>query len=378
MRKFYVLFVCLICSCMFLQSCSSSDPIKSSSSSNTGNKSMVSSKANVLSSLESNAVTDISLTFVGDCTFGMINDYNYSNGFISLCEASNSPTYPFDRVKQYFENDDLTVINFEGTLTTATKEGDKQWHFKGPKDLAYILPKSSVEVAVLSNNHAPFDYLQQGLDDTKQALSDASVGLTYQNAPYVKTIKGIQVVIIGDSSIIGENTTSTSGVADKVLAQIKEYKTSNDIVVVDMHWGNELDTQPSEWQVTTAHQFIDAGADLVLGQHPHVVQGIEKYKGKYIAYSLGNFAFGGCYSTSNPQTFIFKADFSVSKQNVTSEINIIPCYMTSSNEYKSPNIIYNNFQPMPLVGKEADDVKNLVLQRSTLVTNGIKDVKIND
>jgi hypothetical protein len=214
------------------------------------------------------------LDFAGDCALSDINDEEDPLGFPEVYKKAKSLTYPFDKVKSFFASDDLTIVNFECTLTNAKEEGNKQWHFRGSASYAAILPASSIEVAVLSNNHCPLDYLAQGYRDSVRNLTSAGVGMVEENIPFIKTVKGIPVVIIGDSSIIGENTTVTAGAAERVLAQIRQYKQPGNIVVVDMHWGNEYkDVQP--WQKTAARQFVDAGADLVVGQHPHMLSGIE-------------------------------------------------------------------------------------------------------
>jgi poly-gamma-glutamate capsule biosynthesis protein CapA/YwtB (metallophosphatase superfamily) len=373
LKKILSMLICLICLIILFSSCEI-DKIETISQ-NSKNSSVITKPVTTSSTISTNITTSISMSFAGDCTFGTVNG-NDKIGFVPIFVKSDNPIYPFDKVIKYFKADDLTVINFEGTLTTATKEADKQWHFKGLKTYANILPESSVEVAVLSNNHAPIDYFQQGFDDTKTAMVDAGVGIIYQDTPYIKTIKGVQIIIIGDSSIIGENTTFTTGVEERVTNQIKRYKKINNIVIVDMHWGCELALKPSDWQVNTAHKFIDEGADLIVGQHPHIVQGIELYKGKYIAYSLGNFSFGGSYHTMEPQTFILSANFNVSNQGCISSIEIVPCYSTSSIQKSSANVLMNNYQPIPLVGKEANYVKNTVLQRSSVLQGGITDISL--
>jgi poly-gamma-glutamate capsule biosynthesis protein CapA/YwtB (metallophosphatase superfamily) len=316
------------------------------------------------------------LDFAGDCTLGDINDGENPMGFPAIYRISNSLTYPFDRVKSFFALDDLTVVNFEGTLTTAKAKGNKKWHFRGFASYAAILPASSVEVALVTNNHCPLDYLEQGYRDTVQNLTTAGEGIVEENKPFVKTLKGIETVVIGDSSVIGENTTETTGVAERVLNQIRKYKRADNIVVVDMHWGSEYqDVQ--QWQKTTARQFVDAGADLVVGQHPHLLNGIESYKGKYIVYSLGNFAFGGNRSCPDPKTCVFRAIFT-SCGGVTSlkEAGVLPCYTTSIDIKNGNGLLQNNFQPTPVTGEKAQQVIDFILSNSSILPNGIKAIKL--
>ena len=187
---------------------------------------------------------------------------------------------------------------------------DKQWHFKGPARYASIFPAGSVEAVGLANNHS-FDYLQAGFNDTVANFRKAHVPVFYQNVPSITTLRGVQTVIIGDCTVVGENTTVIDGAPERVLGEIRRYKRPGNIVVVMMHWGSELDTVPRPWQQAMGRKFIDAGADAVVAAHPHVLQGIERYKGRYIAYSLGNFAFGGNSLARIPDTFILRLRFRV-------------------------------------------------------------------
>ena len=246
----------------------------------------------------------------GDCTFGTVNGDGGAGRFPSVYRRSHQLDYPFALVKPWFLHDDLTVVNFECTLTDAAKTADKQWHFKGPARYASIFHAGSVEAVSLANNHS-FDYLQAGFNDTVANFKKARVPVFYQNVPYITTLRGVQTVILGDCTVVGENTTVIDGVPARVLNEIRRYKRPGNIVIVMMHWGSELDTVPRPWQQAMGREFIDAGADAVVAAHPHVVQGIELYRGKYIAYSLGNFAFGGNSLARHPDTFILRLRFQV-------------------------------------------------------------------
>lgn len=185
-------------------------------------------------------------------------------------------------------------------------------------------------------------------------------------------MRGVQVVIIGDCTVVGENTTRIDGAPQRVLREIKQYKKPGSIVVVVMHWGSEMATVPFAWQQQLGHAFVDAGADAVVGHHPHVVQGIEVYKGRPIAYSLGNFAFGGNSLARHPETFILRLRFrTVSGGRRVSAASIIPCRMTSSH-VRSAGVLRNNYQPVPVFGKAADEIAALVRERSAGLPYGVK------
>jgi len=308
---------------------------------------------------------DITLDFAGDCTFGTVNGDGGPGRFPSVYRPSGLKDYPFHLVRRWFDHDDLTVVNFECTLTDAVATADKQWHFKGPARYASIFPAASVEVAGIANNHS-HDYLQAGFDDTLANFKKAHVPTFYQNTPYITTIKGVQVVLIADCTVVGENTTVIDGAPARVIGQIKRYKKPGNIVIVFMHWGSELDKMPRPWQQDLGHRFVDAGADAVIAAHPHVVQGIEYYHGKYIAYSLGNFAFGGNSHAKYPETFILRLQSKVTdgKPGPLSAA-VIPCLTTST------GTAVNNYQPQALYGNDGDRVLRLVLDRSRALNYGV-------
>ena len=266
----------------------------------------------------------------------------------------------------------VSFVNFECTLTNAAQTADKQWHFKGDARYAAIFPAGSVEAVGLSNNHS-HDYLKAGFNDTAASFRKAHVPVFYQNAPYVTTLHGIQTVIIGDCTVVGENTTRIDGAPERVLREIKQYKKPGNIVLVVMHWGSELAAAPFAWQQAMGHGFIDAGADAVIGHHPHIVQGIERYHGKYIAYSLGNFAFGGNSLARFPQTFIFQLQCRITggRRGVL-EASIVPCLTTSSRARNSAGVLRNNYQPAPVFGGAADQIIKLVLKRSAGLRYGVR------
>ena len=193
---------------------------------------------------------------------------------------------------------------------------------------------------------------------------------------YVTNLKGIQMVLIGDCTVVGENTTQTTGVAERVLAEIGRVKKPDNIVIVVMHWGSELDPIPRSWQQVMGRKFIDVGADAVVGHHPHVIQGIETYRGKTIAYSLGNFAFGGNSLARAPETFILQLRFHVlSGKTSAKEAEIVPCWIASSRSKNDAGVLRNNYQPRPVFGKDADKVAALLLRRSRGLKYGMRKIK---
>lgn len=316
---------------------------------------------------------EIVLSFAGDCTFGAVNGDGGAGRFPAVFRHSRRPDYPFARVRPWLLNDDLSVVNFECTLTDAVSAADKQWKFKGPARYASIFPAGSVEAVGLSNNHS-HDYLQAGFDDTAANFGRACVPVFYQNRPYVTHLQGVETVLIGDCTVVGENTTRIGRAPERVLGEIRRYKRPGNIVIVVMHWGSELDAVPRPWQQALGRKFIDAGADAVVGHHPHVVQGIERYRGRYIAYSLGNFAFGGNSLARHPETFLLRLRFRArGGKTAALPASIVPCWTTSS-RVRAGSVLRNDYQPKPVFGATADQTAALVLARSAGLKYGVKEI----
>ncbi len=292
---------------------------------------------------------DAVLSFAGDCTLARFNEDSGKGRFPSVYEASGSPTYPFDLVKGIFACDDITVVNFEGTLTDSVKHQDKTFFFRGSPAYARILPEASIEAANLANNHS-LDYYQTGYDDTVNHLTDAGVYTVRSEQPLTVYAgeKSIPVVMLAGNFVGGERENLISSLVD----EIKQHDNERTVTVVNLHWGTEGSSYPEKWQRDAAHRLIDAGADLIVGHHPHVLQGIEIYKDRCIAYSLGNFAFGGNISANSPQTIILRARLSADEYgNAGVEgISLLPCKTTSTGTK------VNNYQPMLCFGGEGDRV----------------------
>jgi len=300
----------------------------------------------------------VTMTFTGDCTFGYLNDNNAANRFPAVYRKSGSVTYPFDRVRHIFAADDLTVINYEATLADkGSKEADKKYHFRGEPEYVDILTQSSVEVANLANNHT-LDYKQAGLDRTVELLSAGGVSTLTTETPVVTEIKGIEVVLIGAGH--WKFPTEIDDAVEAMSSQIVQYKKPDNVVIVNLHWGGEYVTAPTKKQIKAAHSLIDQGADMIVSHHAHIIQGIEVYNGKVIAYGLGNFSFGGTSTLEEKESFILRATFGRNEDGTTAMTrwSVIPCYASSTGK------LSNNFQPMPLHGKNARSMMSVLAKRS--------------
>lgn len=288
----------------------------------------------------------ITVSMVGDCTLGTDVNFDQSTSFDAFYQMKNDPGYFFQNVKDIFTADDLTVANMEGTLTTSNDRQQKTFAFKGNPSYTEILTQGGVEATNLANNHS-HDYGDQSYEDTIQYLEAAGITTFGYDRTAVMDVKGIKVGLIGIYEL-----KDGLGRQQQVIDTIQEVKDQGaQVIIVSFHWGTEKSNIPDDIQKTLAHLAIDQGADLVVGHHPHVLQGIEKYQGKNIVYSLGNFCFGGNKNPSDKDTMIFQQTFTVENGELVEDDvnNIIPCSLSSESGY-------NNYQPMVLEGSEKERV----------------------
>lgn len=301
----------------------------------------------------------LTLSVVGDCTLGTDETFDFDTSLNAYYENYGAD-YFLQNVKDIFSTDDLTIANFEGTLTDSDEREDKTFAFKAPASYASILTGGSVEAVNTANNHS-HDYGNQSFDDTLAALDDAGIVHFGYDETAVMDVKGIKVGLVGIYELY-DHLEREQQLKDNI-AKVKA--DGAQLIVVIFHWGNETETVPDSNQTTLGRIAIDEGADLVCGHHPHVLQGIETYKGRNIVYSLGNFCFGGNSSPSDMDTMIYQQTFTidadgVKKDNVT---NIIPCSISSA-AYDG----YNNYQPTPAEGDEATRILGKINERSSWIS----------
>lgn len=301
----------------------------------------------------------LTLSVVGDCTLGTDETFDYDTSLNAYYENYGAD-YFLQNVKDIFSTDDLTIANFEGTLTNSDEREDKTFAFKAPASYASILTGGSVEAVNTANNHS-HDYGEQSFDDTLAALDDAGIVHFGYDETAVMDVKGIKVGLVGIYELY-DHLEREQQLKDNI-AKVKA--DGAQLIVAIFHWGNETETVPDSNQTTLGRIAIDEGADLVCGHHPHVLQGIETYKGRNIVYSLGNFCFGGNSSPSDMDTMIYQQTFTIDadgikKDNVT---NIIPCSISSA-AYDG----YNNYQPTPAEGDEATRILGKINERSSWIS----------
>ena len=304
----------------------------------------------------------ITITAAGDCTFATdITTPSYGS-FVSKVEEVQDYSYFLKNVAPLFSEDDLTIVNFEGTLSTRGYRLDKQFAFRGDPEYVNILTSSSVEAASLANNHS-MDYGEESFTDTMQYLTQSGILNFSGTTTSTTNINGIKVGLAGINALNDTGINQTESVIKSLKADGAQ------IVIAYIHWGVEKAEVPNDTQISLAHKAIDAGADLVLGAHPHVLQGIEKYNGRYIVYSLGNFCFGGNTNPSDKDTMLVRATLTLGQDgNVIDDDNIsfIPCRISSADSY-------NDYQPIIAEGEEKERIMNKITER----TNAIAPLTLN-
>ena len=275
---------------------------------------------------------DCVLLFAGDVYFSnhVLNAYDRAGGIEGVLDET---------IRKEIEAADLFMVNQEFPFTDrGTKAADKQFTFCLPPERIHILKEMGVDIVTLANNHI-LDFGPEGITDSILALDEAGIlhvgaGENLDEAKATETVElcgrtigflGVSRVYMSADWAAGSSHPGVFSTYDPTLAleEIRKAKEQVDYLVVYVHWGVERETSPKEYQRTMGRQYIDAGADLVIGSHPHVLQLMEYYNGKPIVYSLGNFVFG----SSIPSTELFKIVLGEDEVAVTE----IPC--TSSGGY---------------------------------------------
>lgn len=308
---------------------------------------------------------EILITAAGDFTLGTDDSFDKSTSLPAAVSASgNDYSYLLKNVKDIFENDDYTLVNLETTFTNSSTKLDKgheiQFHFKGPSEFAKILTSSSIEGVTISNNHI-YDYGQQGFNDTIKTLENNKVDITGEGYVIEKEIKGIKFAFLGYQA-----WDNGQKIKDKISKDIKTLKDKGTQVIIPyFHWGIERASKPAEYQIDLAHFSIDSGASMVIGSHPHVIQTIENYKGKLIAYSLSNFCFGGNANPSDKRTFILQAKFNFEGDNLKDiDFKVLPATISSVSHK-------NDYLPTISTGEKGTTILNYINSLSPTLKGSI-------
>lgn len=287
----------------------------------------------------------ITISAAGDVTLGNYYDQGYSGTFQETYDKEQDFSYFFQNVYDIFSTDDMTIVNLEGPLTLAQERREEQTYcISGDPQYVNILTAGSVEAVSMGNNHR-LDYFQKGSDDTVEALEEAGIPYAYdQYTGVYETPQGIRIGFVSVNEV-GQG----AGVEKYIQSGIEALKEAGcDLILICCHWGIEREYYPEDYQKSLGRKCIDWGADLVIGHHPHVLQGIEEYQGKYILYSLGNFCFGANRNPVDKDCLIVQQTFTFidgEKQEET-QLKVIPCSVSSVESR-------NDYKPTPAEGEEA-------------------------
>lgn len=314
-----------------------------------GNAGQPTPETDVISTPEP-AASAITVSAAGDCTLGSDVNFEPSTSFVTKFNEVNDPGYFLGNVRDIFASDDLTIVNLEGTLSNQGERADKQFAFRGDPAYTEILTSGSVEAVNLANNHSK-DYGEQSYEDTIFHVESAGITSFGYERTALKEIKGVKVGLVG-TYVLKDGIESKQGMLDNIQSLQEQ---GAQLIIASFHWGSEKEYTPDPVQKELAHAAIDAGAHLVLGHHPHVLQGVETYKDRYICYSLGNFCFGGNKNPSDKDTMIFRQTFTVTGDDVAADAvtEIIPCSISSVSSM-------NNYQPTPAKDSEKERIQQKI------------------
>jgi len=296
------------------------------------------------------AIIDITISAAGDVTLGNNQKQAYSGTFHEYYDLYGED-YFLQNVKDIFTADDFTIVNLEGVLTNSENiRTTKEWNMKGRPEYAKILQNASVEAVSLGNNHI-MDYQWEGVNDTFTNVTEH--GMEYAiSGPWgdkygmYETKKDIKIGFVSVNEYYDGK--SVYKWLEEGYDALREQ--GADIMIACMHWGGDKVYEPEPEQLELGHWLVDLGYDLVLGCHPHVIQGIEYYNGSYIVHSMGNFCYGGSLNPSDKDSMIFQQTFTFIDGVLQGETQVraIPCRLSSVKKK-------NDFCPTLLLGEEAEE-----------------------
>lgn len=276
--------------------------------------------------------TEILISFIGDTTLGEQRDHA-GMPYCFSSKVGDNYSYPFSKALPYLQADDMTLCNLEGPMTTSTSiRPEREIYLKMNPKYVEVLKEGSIECCNLANNHM-LDYTEEGHLETRKVLEDAGIVWSDNSYYNVYEVKGVKI------GMAGFNFTYERSLYYNAIDVLRNK--GCDIVIISCHIGVERMYEPEQAAIDLAHDIIDYGADIYVGSHPHRLQPVEFYNGKYIIYSESNFCFGGQPWLSDPDTAIFQCTFSVMDGKVVgNRMECIPFSMRSTSDG-------NDYCPMP-------------------------------
>lgn len=279
----------------------------------------------------------LTLSFIGDCSIGESFQSQGKEGSYTNVLDTQGYEWPFSLVYPILAEDDFTFANLEVVFTSRTKHMDKNFPLVAKPQYAQALLYSGIDVVNTANNHA-YDFFVEGYLDSLQTLEE--LGMPYfgnfnlgttqpQDILFVQTVKGVTIGALGFSYPQDLDMV-------KIANRIQTLREQGcDLVIVSLHWGRETKAYPESYQIKYAREIMQAGADIIWGHHPHVLQPVQFYDGKPIFYSTGNFTFGSMGEV-DPDTGVFQLEYTLDDENgiTLSVFSVIPCRTQGTGDYR--------------------------------------------
>ena len=320
----------------------------------------------------------LTLSFVGDCSIGGLPASRGKKDTYTAVIDEKGEEWPFSLVRSLLEEDDLTFANNEVVFTESTDYKDKHTVLGAPPRYARVYLHSGIDVFNTVNNHS-LDYYAKGYSDTLKTLDD--LGIAHFGSLYPDTknqreqlgiyqVKGVKIGACGFSYPQEQDTPI-------IAARIKQLREAGcQLVLVSMHWGRELLDTPKNWQVSMARKLIDAGADVIWGHHPHILEQVQFYKRCPIFYSTGNFTFGAMQQV-DPDTGIFQLRYELrSGKPVLTVFSVVPCRTQGKGDFR-PKILTDPDEKEAMLKKliYPRKVEGMVNLPADFVKTGVYQVK---
>ena len=302
----------------------------------------------------------ILLSAAGDTTLGGDSRWRGYHEFMrEFRESGNDHSIFFANIAHIFYESDIAMVNLEGALTYATAHMDKEFVFRGPPHFAKILSAGHVDVVTIANNHSQ-DFFLRGYNDTRDALTAEGIAYFGNEFNTIMEVNGITVGLFGHR--VWQNCAWNRGRIAESVRYLQERGAQ--LIIAYFHWGVERDNFPQPYQTEIGRYTIRLGVDLVLGAHPHVIQGIEEYQGRFIVYSLANFSFGGNANPADQDSFIFQQTFTFYRGVLQPDtyINLIPIFVSSVRGR-------NDFRPTIAEGEDGERILGRIARYSEPLNN---------
>ena len=300
-------------------------------------------------------IVNVTISAAGDVTLGGDSRLLGYHQFMEVFERNNRDFSYFLRyVRHIFEDSDLSIVNLEGTLTYATEHIYAPFIFRAPPSFARILTYGAVDIVTVANNHT-WDFFEAGYLDTLNALSAENIHYFGNDINTLIEVNGIPVGLFG--FLMWEDSFYHRTNIENAIADLQQRGAQ--LIIAYHHWGIMGETLAAPYQQALGQFTLDSGAHLVLGSHPHNIQGIQEHNGRFIVHSLADFCYGGHSHPEDHDSFIFQQTFTFVDGELqdTQDINIIPIMMSSTR-------YYNNFQPIVAGHEDAIRIKDRLIRYS--------------